>query len=148
MKAKNFKLLDQNGTSRQLTDYAGKWLVLFFYPKDFSPGCTTQVCSYRDFIAEIRAKGAEVLGVSLDSVESHKKFHDEHNLGFDILSDPGGEMVSLYGVGLVAGVTRYAKRTTFLIDPQGEIVKTYENVDPTKDAGNILKDLENVAHNA
>jgi len=142
MKAQNFKLPDQNGQSHQLADYAGKWLVLFFYPKDFSPGCTTQVCSYRDFIAEIRAKGAEVLGVSLDSVESHKKFHDEHNLGFDILSDPSGEVAQRYGVAIVAGTTRYAKRTTFLIDPRGEIIKTYENVDPTKDASNILKDLE------
>ena len=145
MKAKSFSLPDQNGKMHKLEDYRGKWLVLFFYPKDFSPGCTTQVCSYRDFIAEIRTKGAEVLGVSMDSVESHKKFHDEHNLGFDILSDPNGEAVNLYGVAIVAGTTRYAKRTTFLIDPQGEIVTTYENVDPTKDATNILADLAKAA---
>ena len=143
MKAKDFKLSDQNGVFHTLADYRGKWLVMFFYPKDFSPGCTTQVCSYRDFISEIKAKGAEVVGVSMDSVESHKKFHDEHHLNFDILSDEAGMAVKTYGVTIGNyGLIKIAKRTTFLIDPNSEIIKTYEDVDPTKDARNILTDLE------
>ncbi|MDD5594153.1 MAG: peroxiredoxin [Candidatus Margulisbacteria bacterium] len=142
MKAKSFSLPDQNGQPHKLKDYEGKWLVLFFYPKDFTPGCTTQVCSYRDFIAEIRAKGAEVIGISMDSVESHKKFYDQHHLNFDILSDEKGEVVKDYGVFMGFAKVGVAKRTTFLIDPQGEIVKTYENVDPSQDATNILADLD------
>ena len=145
MKAKGFELPDQNGKSRKLSDYLGKWLVLFFYPKDFSPGCTTQVCSYRDFIGEIRAKGAEVLGISMDTVDSHSKFYEQHHLNFDILSDPQGVVVKDYGILNTTGKFPYAKRTTYLIDTQGEIVKTYENVDPTKDARNILEDLETLA---
>jgi len=142
MKAKNFDLPDQNGQHHQLADYQGKWLVLYFYPKDFTAGCTTQACSYRDFIKEIRAKGAEVVGVSMDSVASHKKFYDEHHLNFDILSDPQGAMVKEYGVLGGFGPVQMAKRTTYLIDPAGEVKKVYENVDPSADARNILADLE------
>ena len=142
MKAHNFNLPDQTGRSHQLADYAGKWLVLYFYPKDFTSGCTAQACSYRDFISEIRAKGAEVVGVSKDSVESHKKFYGQYHLNFDILSDEKGDVIKEYGVFLGVGPVGVAKRTTFLIDPQGEIKKEYENVDPSKDARNILSDLE------
>ena len=142
MKANSFTLPDQNGKLHKLEDYRGRWLVLYFYPKDFTSGCTAQACSYRDFIAEIRAKGAEVVGVSLDSVDSHKKFYDQNHLNFDILSDEKGEVVRAYGIFAGIGKLGVAKRTTYLIDPQGEIVKTYENVDPSKDATNILADLD------
>ncbi|MFA6170767.1 MAG: peroxiredoxin [Candidatus Margulisiibacteriota bacterium] len=145
MKAQDFNLPDQNGKNHQLADYAGKWLVLYFYPKDFTSGCTAQACSYRDFITEIRGKGAEVVGISKDSVESHKKFYDQNHLNFDILSDENGEVIKKYGVFVGVGPVGVAKRTTFLIDPQGEIKKVYENVDPTKDARNILADLESPA---
>lgn len=142
MKANSFTLPDQNGKLHKLEDYRGRWLVLYFYPKDFTSGCTAQACSYRDFISEIRAKGAEVVGVSLDSVDSHKKFYDQNHLNFDILSDEKGEVVRAYGIFAGIGKLGVAKRTTYLIDPQGEIVKTYENVDPSKDATNILADLD------
>ena len=145
MKAKSFTLLDQNGKSHRLEDYRGKWLVLYFYPKDFTSGCTAQACSYRDFISEIRAKGAEVVGVSLDSVDSHKKFYDQYHLNFDILADDKGLVVKDYGIFAGLGNVGVAKRTTYLIDPQGEIVKTYENVDPSSDATNILADLDKAA---
>ena len=145
MKAHDFKLPDQNGKDHKLADYAGKWLVLYFYPKDFTSGCTAQACSYRDFIAEIRAKGAEVAGFSGDSAASHKKFYDEYHLNFDILSDESGDVIKAYGVFAGVGPVGVARRTTFLIDPKGEIVKTYENVDPSKDARNILADLEEKA---
>jgi peroxiredoxin Q/BCP len=143
MKAKSFTLPDQNGKMHKLEDYRGKWLVLYFYPKDFTSGCTAQACSYRDFIAEIRAK--EVVGVSLDSVDSHKKFYDQNHLNFDILSDDKGMVTKDYGIFAGLGNVGVAKRTTYLIDPQGEIVKTYENVDPSKDATNILADLDKAA---
>ncbi len=142
MKAKDFNLPDQNGKFHKLADDRGKMLVLYFYPKDFSPGCTTQACSYRDFIKEIRDKGAEVVGISMDTVESHKNFYAQNHLNFDILSDPKGVVVKDYGIQGKFGDTAIAKRTTYLIDPNGDIVKTYENVDPTKDARNILDDLE------
>lgn len=142
MKAKDFSLPDQNGKSHRLADYLGKWLVLYFYPKDFTPGCTAQACSYRDFISEIRAKGAEVVGISMDTVVSHRKFYDQNHLNFDILSDPDGTVVKDYGVYALMGNAAIAKRTTYLIDPKGEVVKTYENVDPSKDARNILDDLD------
>lgn len=144
MKAKEFNLPDQNGKFHKLEDYKGKWLVLYFYPKDFTPGCTAQACSYRDFIAEIRVKGAEVAGVSMDTVESHKKFYDEHHLSFDILSDPKGDLVKEYGILAGFGPVHMAKRTTYLIDPTGEIKKVYEDVDPSMDARNILADLEGI----
>ena len=145
MKAKSFSLPDQNGKTHKLEDYRGKWLVLYFYPKDFTSGCTAQACSYRDFISEIRAKGAEVVGVSMDSVDSHKKFYDQYHLNFDILSDDRGLVVRDYGIFAGLGSVGVAKRTTYLIDPQGEIVKTYENVDPSSDATNILADLDKAA---
>jgi peroxiredoxin Q/BCP len=145
MKAQDFNLADQNGKMHKLSDYSGKWLVLYFYPKDFTPGCTKQACTYRDFISEIRAKGAEVVGVSRDSVESHRKFYQEHHLNFDILSDEKGETIKKYGVFKGVGPVGLAKRTTFLIDPEGEIKKVYENVDPSKDATNILNDLKSIA---
>ncbi len=145
MKAYDFDLPDQNGRSHRLSDYQGKWLVLYFYPKDFTSGCTAQACSYRDFISEIRAKGAEVVGVSKDSVESHKKFYAEYHLNFDILSDEKAGLIKAYGLFVGVGNLGVAKRTTYLIDPAGEIQKVYENVDPTKDARNILQDLETMA---
>ncbi len=145
MKAKSFALPDQEGKMHRIEDYRGKWLVLYFYPKDFTSGCTAQACSYRDFISEIRAKGAEVVGVSVDSVESHKKFYDQYHLNFDILSDEGGAVTRDYGIFAGLGKLGVAKRTTYLIDPEGEIVKTYENVDPSHDATNILSDLEELA---
>lgn len=138
----NFDLPDQNGLHHKLKDYRGKWLILYFYPKDFTPGCTAQACSYRDFISEIRGKGAEVVGVSMDSAESHKKFYEEHHLNFNILSDEKSEVAKAYNVLGGLGPVHFVKRTTFLIDPSGEIRKVYENVDPSKDAVNILRDLE------
>lgn len=144
MKAPEFALPDQNGEVHKLIYYHGKWVVLYFYPKDDTPGCTKEACSFRDNFHDLQARGVEILGVSKDSVASHKKFAEKYNLNFPILSDESAETSKAYGswsahqmLGL-PGI----KRMTFLINPAGEIVKTYDKVDPLTHSGEILKDLE------
>jgi peroxiredoxin Q/BCP len=136
-----FRLQDQNGVWRSLDDYAGKWLVVYFYPKDGTPGCTKQVCAFRDDIAKVRAAGAEVVGVSLDDITSHKAFAAEHKVPFPLLADSDKAMATAYGVlGSRLGMT-YARRDTFLIDPQGRIAKHYRDVDPVQNVAQVLQDL-------
>lgn len=134
MKANNFELPDQNGTIHKLTGYKGRWVVLYFYPKDDTPGCTKEACSLRDNFHEIGKMGAVILGVSKDSIESHKKFADKYDLNFPILSDTSGEVIKKYGANGVLGTLR----KTFLIDKEGEIRKIYENVNPTVHAREIV----------
>lgn len=147
--APDFSLPDQDGKFHNLKDYAGKWLVLYFYPKDDTPGCTTEACSFRDereLIAELGK--AEVVGVSKDSVASHKKFADKYSLNFTILSDESTQTMKAYGAW--AEKSLYGKkymgviRSTVIIDPNGNIVKTYPKVDPKKHAAEIIKDLKNL----
>jgi peroxiredoxin Q/BCP len=136
-----FSLQDQSGATHTLGRYAGKWLVVYFYPKDGTPGCTKQVCAYRDSIDKVRAAGAQVVGVSVDDVESHKKFAEEHQVPFPLLADVDKKMATAYGVlGSKFGM-QYAQRDTFLIDPQGRIAKHYPNVDPEKNVAQVLADL-------
>lgn len=147
MRAPDFSLPDQNGTARSLGDYAGKWLVLYFYPMDDTPGCTTEACSFRDEREAIAELGqAEVIGVSLDSVESHKAFADKYNLGLTLLSDPEHKVIEAYGAWDPAKEnqpdTIATKRNTYIIDPAGNIAKTYENVDPKTHAAEIIADLK------
>jgi len=145
--APDFKLPDQNGKLHSLSDYSGKWLVLYFYPKDDTPGCTAEACSFRDereLIASVG--GAEVVGVSKDSVESHKKFADKYNLNFTILSDPEHETIEAYDSWkpqkFMGREYLGTKRNTFIIDPKGNIVKKYEGVDPKSHAAQIINDLK------
>lgn len=139
MKAVDFNLPDKDGNMHSLKDYAGKWLVLYFYPEDDTSGCTTEACNFRDareVIAELG--GAEVVGISKDTPESHKKFVDKYNLNFTLLSDTSHEVIKAYrswGVMM-------ANRNTFLINPGGEIVKEYEGVEPSEHAAEIIKDLK------
>jgi peroxiredoxin Q/BCP len=139
--APGFRLQDQNGTWHTLEQYRGKWVVLYFYPKDFTSGCTTQVCAFRDDISAVRAAGAEVLGVSLDDVESHKGFAKEHNVPFPLLADSNKEAARSYGVLSSRLGFSYARRDTFLIDPDGKIARHYENVDPKNNVKQVLADL-------
>ena len=126
---------------RSLDDYAGKWLVIYFYPKDGTPGCTKQVCAFRDDIAKLRAAGAEVVGVSLDDIGSHKAFAAEHKVPFPLLADVDKAMATAYGVlGSRLGI-QYARRDTFLIDPQGRIAKHYRDVDPVQNVTQVVQDL-------
>ena len=132
MRAQDFSLSDQDGKNHQLSDYLGKWVVLYFYPKDDTPGCTKEACNFRDSIAEIQKLGAQVLGVSKDSVASHKKFAEKYNLNFPLLADSEKTVHSDYNI---------RSRTTFLIDDMGEVRKVYEHVNPTQHADEVISDL-------
>lgn len=146
MKAPDFSLQDQFDATHSLKDYAGKWVVLYFYPKDDTPGCTTEACSFRDEFKEIEKAGAAVLGVSKDSVKSHAKFAEKYNLNFPLLADVDMTVMKAYGAfGLKKFMGREYQgtiRKTFLIDPKGQIVKEYPKVTPKDHAVAIIKDLE------
>ncbi len=138
--APEFHLQDQNGKGHTLADHKGQWVVLYFYPKDDTPGCTKQACTFRDDIMKFRAAGADVLGVSLDDVESHKAFAEKYSLPFPLLADMDKQVAGLYDVLALGGL--YAKRDTFLIDPQGVVVKHYPGVKPQENSPEVLKDIE------
>jgi|HigsolmetaAR202D_1030399.scaffolds.fasta_scaffold00794_8 peroxiredoxin Q/BCP len=137
--APDFRLQDQNGKWHELKDYRGKWVALYFYPKDQTPGCTAQACEFRDNIFAFKEANAQILGVSIDDVESHKKFAEKHSLPFPILADPNKEVVKAYGV---LGLLGFAKRETFLIDPQGVIVKQYSVGNPKGHSETVLADIK------
>ena len=140
--APGFELADQNGELHSLEDYRDEWVALYFYPKDDTPGCTTEACEFRDDIFEYRKLGARVIGVSLDDSESHKEFADKYGLPFPLLADTRGTTADAYGVkSRLFGLT-LAKRQTFLIDPQGIVVRHYEDVDPDTHSAELLADLE------
>jgi peroxiredoxin Q/BCP len=139
--APDFSLHDQQGALRKLADFRGKWLVLYFYPKDETPGCTTEACSFRDGQALISALGAQVVGVSIDDSSSHSAFAANHQLPFPLLADTDGAVASRYGSLSDWKLVKFAKRQTFLIDPQGVVRKAYLNVDPDTHAAQVLADL-------
>jgi len=139
--APNFTLSDERGLPVSLKDYLGKKVVvLYFYPKDFTSGCTTEACSFRDNYKLYQSKGAVVIGVSLDSVESHSKFSEKYNLPFAILSDRNKEVAKAYGVlGLGGFLT---KRVTFIINKNGKITHIFPKVDVRHHSEEVLKALE------
>jgi peroxiredoxin Q/BCP len=140
--APDFRLQDQNGDWHELSQYRGKWVALYFYPKDDTPGCTTEACSFRDNIFAFRERDAVILGVSLDDVDSHEAFAEKYSLPFSLLSDAEAEVAEQYGVVRNLGVMKLAKRETFLIRPDGTIAKHYAKVDPDTHSKEILADLE------
>lgn len=146
MKATDFSLPDQNGKIQKLSDYLDKWVVLYFYPKDNTPGCTKEACGFRDFYQEIEKLGAVVIGISADSIKSHEKFVKKYNLNFILLSDKDKKVIKQYGAWgkkkFLGKESEGILRTTFLINPQGEIVKKYEKVDPKKHSQEIFNDLK------
>jgi peroxiredoxin Q/BCP len=147
--APNFRLQDQTGKWHSLKDYAGKWVVLYFYPKDGTPGCTTQACEFRDNIFAYRELGAVILGVSVDDVASHKAFSEEQNLPFLILADADKKVTKAYGtLKLYMGTLEMARRDTFIIDPQGRVAKHYVSVDPKGHSELVLNDLRQLAAKA
>lgn len=137
-----FKLQDQNGEWHSLADYQGKWLALYFYPRDDTPGCTTEACNFRDSAFAYEAIGAAVVGVSVDDVESHKAFEEKYELPFPLLSDTSGDTCKAYGVLRDYKLTQIADRQSFIIDPEGNIAKHYEDVDPETHSVQVLADLE------
>jgi peroxiredoxin Q/BCP len=141
--APEFKLVDQNGKTHSLADYKGKWVVVYFYPKDQTPGCTTQACSFTENVFAFRKAGAQILGISVDDEASHKAFEkalsinarisaenqkdiQEHGLPFPLLADPTMETAKKYGVLVMRGTATMASRNTFLIDPNGKVAKFYD----------------------
>lgn len=144
--APDFKLPDQKNIERKLADYAGKWLVLYFYPEDDTPGCTAEACGFRDDIEILTAKGLSVVGVSKDSVASHAKFAEKYNLNFPILADESKSVQEAYGAWGVKKMfgREYMGtiRKTFLINPAGGIAKEYPKVNPIGHSAAILKDFE------
>jgi len=145
----NFTLADQNGKEHSLAEYKGKWVFLYFYPKDNTPGCTKEACMIRDSYGSFKKIKAVVLGVSVDSVKSHDKFVTKYDLPFTLLSDEEKKVVKAYdvwGKKKFMGVEYTGtKRISFLIDPDGRIAKIYEAVKPALHAEEVLRDLETLA---
>lgn len=143
MKASDFSLTDQDGKTRTLADFTGSWLVLYFYPKDDTPGCTVEACSLRDANDNLIALGAQVVGISKDDTDSHRKFKAKHQLNFTLLSDPDGTTIEAYGAW---GKKMFGRegilRKTFVINPMGKIVKTYGRVTPLGHGDQIIADLK------
>jgi thioredoxin-dependent peroxiredoxin len=143
--APDFTLPDQNGKERSLSSYKGKWVLLYFYPKDDTPGCTKEACAIRDNFPDFKKLGITVLGISVDAIESHKKFQEKYELPFTLLADTERKVVNLYGVWgkkkFAGNEYEGAFRTSFLIDPKGKITKIYENVKPEIHAQEVLADL-------
>jgi peroxiredoxin Q/BCP len=139
--APTFTLPSQDGSPISLEQYRGKWVVLYFYPKDMTTGCTIEAHKFQDALPQFDAKNAVILGVSVDTVDSHKQFCTKDSLTFHLLADPDHKVVSAYGsVGGFNGMTM-AQCNTFLIDPQGKIVKEWVKVNPTTAASDVLAAL-------
>jgi thioredoxin-dependent peroxiredoxin len=139
-----FKLADQAGSERRLEDWRGKWLVLYFYPKDETSGCTAEAIAFRDAQAALKALNAEVAGVSLDDVASHRGFASNHQLNFTLLADMDGKVARSYGALFNLGVIKFAKRVSFIIDPDGRVAKVYPDVDALRHAQEVLADLRSL----
>ena len=146
--APTFKLQDQNGDWHTLGDYKGKYVVLFFYPKDGTPGCTTEACNFRDNIFAFDDLNTQILGISLDDVDSHKEFSEKYSLPYPILADVEKESAVDYGVLGKFMMMTITKRESFIIDPEGLIVKHYKNVDPDKHTDEVIEDLKSLQKKA
>jgi peroxiredoxin Q/BCP len=141
--APDFTLQDESGKAHSLADYKGKWLVLYFYPKDDTPGCTTEACSLRDAATDISELDAEVVGVSADDAKSHGKFIAKHHLNFTLLSDPDKKVIEAYGAW---GKKMFGRegilRKTFIINPHAEVVKVYGRVTPVGHGEQVTAELK------
>ena len=141
--APNFKLLDQDGKEHSLAYHRGSYVLIYFYPKDDTPGCTKEACVIRDMYKDFESNGVKVFGISSDSVESHKKFAEKFQLPFTLLSDPKKEIIEKYG----ADGALYTKRISYLVGQNGMIEKVYPEVDPTTHGAEILQDIYKLKDN-
>jgi peroxiredoxin Q/BCP len=146
-----FSLPDQDGTTHKLADYRGQWVLVYFYPKDDTPGCTTEACGFRDNLPRFTDSNVVVLGISTDSVKSHKKFAEKHGLPFTLLSDEDKKVVEAYKVW---GEKKFMGRTymgtnrmSFLVNPEGKLVKIYEKVKPADHPTEVLADVATLTAN-
>jgi peroxiredoxin Q/BCP len=142
--APDFTLPSQESTSVSLKDYSGSWVVLYFYPKDQTPGCTREAHNFQVDQAKYATRHAVVLGVSVDSVDSHKKFCAKEGLNFKLLADSDGKVSKAYGSLTNLGVAKFAKRNTFVIDPTGKVARAYMGVDPGRHSEEVLAGLDEV----
>jgi peroxiredoxin Q/BCP len=139
--APDFSLTTDDGSQVRLKDYKGKWVVLYFYPKDFTSGCTLEAKNFQRDLAKYEQAGVVVLGVSVDSAQSHKDFCAKEGLNFKLLSDPGGTVSAQYGSTMEYQGAKMAARNTFIINPRGEIAKVYTGVKPAEHSDQVLRDL-------
>lgn len=142
--APDFKLTDQHGKTHTLADSQGKWLALYFYPKDDTPGCTKQACAFRDGLQELTDLGAEVIGVSVDDTNSHADFAKKYHLQFPLLADTTTETTARYHSLINLGVIKFARRNTFLIDPQGKIARIYLSASTARNSTDVINDLKHL----
>ncbi len=140
-KAPDFKLLDQDGKEHSLSYHKGGYVLIYFYPKDDTPGCTTEACGIRDAYMDFARAGIKVFGVSKDSVESHKKFEQKYKLPFTLLADTKREVIDAYDASKEIFGNLGTKRISYLIGKDGTVLKVYPKVDPTTHSGQILKDV-------
>jgi peroxiredoxin Q/BCP len=143
--APSFSLPDQSGKTRTLEEFRGKWLALYFYPKDDTPGCTEQACKFRDDLAQLTALGAQVVGVSVDTSASHSEFAKKYSLPFPLLADEKGEVAERYASLMNLGVMKLARRNTFLIDPEGKIAKVYAKASTSRNSVEVIEDVKKLA---
>ena len=146
--APDFNLPDQNGKYHTLREYRGKWLVLYFYPKDDTPGCTQEACAFRDDLNQISELGAQVAGVSVDDTDSHAEFAKKYHLPFPLLADKTAATADSYGALLNLWLIKFARRYTFLIDPQGNVSKVYLSVETSRHSKQIIDDLKKLTAGA
>ena len=137
-----FALKDQANKVHALADYSGRWVVLYFYPKDDTPGCTTEACNFRDDLGTLRALNVQVLGVSMDDVQSHARFAEKYRLPFPLLADTDGVATRAYGALWSLGPVKFAKRHSFIIDPEGRLAKIYRDVKPETHSRELQQDLK------
>ena len=141
-KAPNFSALTNGGDEISLADFKGKAVILYFYPRDDTPGCTKEACGFRDHFEAFTKKGAVVLGVSVDPVKTHDKFVAKFKLPFPLLADAKGELARRYGSLRDLGVIKFARRNTFLIDPQGRVAKVYLSANTSRNSQEVIDDLK------
>ena len=142
--APDFELIDQAKTTHSLSKYKGKWVVLYFYPKDDTPGCTKEACAFRDDVAVLQSLDAQVLGVSVDSAASHADFAKKYSLQFPLLADIEGKVAKSYGSLTKMGPLKFAKRHTFIINPNGKLAKIYRSVKPATHSDEIIADIKDL----
>ncbi len=143
--APSFSLTSDEGKPTRLEDFRGKWVVLYFYPKDFTSGCTLEAHNFQEDLAKYTAANAVILGVSVDSADSHKSFCAKEGLNFRLLSDPDAGVSTAYGSVMEYEGKKLSARNTFLIDPTGKIVKVYTGVKPATHSGEVLEALASLA---
>jgi len=140
--APDFKLQDQSGKWQALADYRGKWVALYFYPKDMTPGCTLEAHNFQRDQAEFARRNAAVLGVSVDSSDSHKHFCTKEGLNFKLLADTSHQVSKQYGSLINFGITQISARNTFLIDPEGRIARVFAGVNPARHSSEVLAAID------